>query len=414
MSRTHLRNFGLVTCIITAMTSTVYAFRVGSRHQRLQLFRRPANAFRADTSGPGATGVMKMVLGDYSGTREASDQPPSDGQPLMGHSDFDIIDMLLQRSIQTLCRYCDDTDCEFKADWLSGFLNHTHLDGGSNWHSILGMRVHFNEYLRELMREPVRNITFEKYVNVASLGEPVNYQPRLYQQTVQPRKAAESIMLLSLHLSAEFREDLKTLASLDSKEAREEVEVRDKRRERIARIARRNKLSSKGKVSACKGSSLDHLGCSEGSSPLRRQNIELLQRASTLLALKSLQTELAQGAMSQSRQARELIWLDDFAKDWWDEIAGISRVESTDNGDAIIEPVSDALFDALQHRPPVIMVGTLIDPPALAQKLYEHRERAALQLTNQLNETESRITNLKRECLERVIHLELTLEISNN
>ena len=50
-------------------------------------------------------------------------------------------------------------------------MNHTHLDGGSNWHSILGMRVHFNEYLRELMREPIRNITYEKFVNVAASEE---------------------------------------------------------------------------------------------------------------------------------------------------------------------------------------------------------------------------------------------------
>ena len=220
-------------------------------------------------------------------------------------------------------------------------------------------------------------------------------------------------MLLSQHLSNEFREDLEILATIDSKEARDEIEVRDKRRERIARIARRNKLSSQGSAQPNDRPTMERLGRNQGSSPLRRQNIELLQRASTLLALKSMQTELAQGAMSQSRQARELIWFDDFAKEWWDELAGISRIETADDGEAIITPVSDALFEALMHRPPVIMVGTLIDPPALAQKLYEHREKAAKQLGKQLTETDSRITNLKRESLERVLQLELSLGATN-
>jgi len=401
---------GLMAVASVALTaSTTQAFVVATQHRRQRL---PVQRLSVQQQRPGE--VPSMVLGDYSDTQRIPDQPPSDGQqPLMGHGDFDVIDMLLQRSIQTLCRYCDDTDCGFKADWLSGFMNHTHLDGGSNWHSILGMRVHFNEYLRELMREPIRNITYEKFVNVAASEESPDYQARLYQQTVQPRKAAESLMLLSQHLSNEFREDLEILATIDSKEARDEIEVRDKRRERIARIARRNKLSSQGSAQPNDRPTMERLGRNQGSSPLRRQNIELLQRASTLLALKSMQTELAQGAMSQSRQARELIWFDDFAKEWWDELAGISRIETADDGEAIITPVSDALFEALMHRPPVIMVGTLIDPPALAQKLYEHREKAAKQLGKQLTETDSRITNLKRESLERVLQLELSLGATN-
>lgn len=401
---------GLMAVASVALTaSTTQAFVVATQHRRQHL---PVQRLSVQQQRPGE--VPSMVLGDYSDTQRIPDQPPSDGQqPLMGHGDFDVIDMLLQRSIQTLCRYCDDTDCGFKADWLSGFMNHTHLDGGSNWHSILGMRVHFNEYLRELMREPIRNITYEKFVNVAASEESPDYQARLYQQTVQPRKAAESLMLLSQHLSNEFREDLEILATIDSKEARDEIEVRDKRRERIARIARRNKLSSQGSAQPNDRPTMERLGRNQGSSPLRRQNIELLQRASTLLALKSMQTELAQGAMSQSRQARELIWFDDFAKEWWDELAGISRIETADDGEAIITPVSDALFEALMHRPPVIMVGTLIDPPALAQKLYEHREKAAKQLGKQLTETDSRITNLKRESLERVLQLELSLGATN-
>jgi len=401
---------GLMAVASVALTaSTTQAFVVATQHRRQRL---PVQRLSVQQQRPGE--VPSMVLGDYSDTQRIPDQPPSDGQqPLMGHGDFDVIDMLLQRSIQTLCRYCDDTDCGFKADWLSGFMNHTHLDGGSNWHSILGMRVHFNEYLRELMREPIRNITYEKFVNVAASEESPDYQARLYQQTVQPRKAAESLMLLSQHLSNEFREDLEILATIDSKEARDEIEVRDKRRERIARIARRNKLSSQGSAQPNDRPTMERLGRNQGSSPLRRQNIELLQRASTLLALKSMQTELAQGAMSQSRQARELIWFDDFAKEWWDELAGISRIETADGGEAIITPVSDALFEALMHRPPVIMVGTLIDPPALAQKLYEHREKAAKQLGKQLTEIDSRITNLKRESLERVLQLELSLGATN-
>ena len=125
---------GLMAVASVALTaSTTQAFVVATQHRRQRL---PVQRLSVQQQRPGE--VPSMVLGDYSDTQRIPDQPPSDGQqPLMGHGDFDVIDMLLQRSIQTLCRYCDDTDCGFKADWLSGEFWGVESDARVSWAPLL-------------------------------------------------------------------------------------------------------------------------------------------------------------------------------------------------------------------------------------------------------------------------------------
>ena len=84
---------GLMAVASVALTaSTTQAFVVATQHRRQRL---PVQRLSVQQQRPGE--VPSMVLGDYSDTQRIPDQPPSDGQqPLMGHGDFDVIDMLLQ------------------------------------------------------------------------------------------------------------------------------------------------------------------------------------------------------------------------------------------------------------------------------------------------------------------------------
>ena len=64
-------------------------------------------------------------------------------------------DLLLQRAIQTQLRYYDDMHNEVMTAWLQGFLNHTHLDNGEMWHSVVGMHVSMEEYFRVMLQTKV-------------------------------------------------------------------------------------------------------------------------------------------------------------------------------------------------------------------------------------------------------------------
>ena len=131
------------------------------------------------------------------------------------------------------------------------------------------------------------------------------------------------------------------------------------------------------------------------STPLRRLNFELLQRSVTILGIKSLQTELAFGAMSEKQRSQELVWFDTFVESWWAQLAGVDKsVARGDGSDVALDPVSEKLFDALELSMPTILKGILIDPQNLSERLHSHRERSALQLARQLKETDAILENL--------------------
>ena len=54
---------------------------------------------------------------------------------------FSLTDMLMQRAIQTQKHYYMELHNEPMSNWLGGFMDHSHLDRGSRWHSCMGLRT---------------------------------------------------------------------------------------------------------------------------------------------------------------------------------------------------------------------------------------------------------------------------------
>jgi hypothetical protein len=498
------------------------------------------------------------VLGDYKDTGRATWDEDNQRPPELDHTSFDIHDLLLQRALQTQSRYYRETRNDLQADWMLGFLNHEHLGSGDKWHSVIGMRVHFTEYLRSLMREPVhafqvsvrQGVTegrfnaeptpppgiealekaaalevekqvqeegdkatkemlaaIEKLVEVVNKEEekeeeeevvvesdptkemlaaiaklteavkeggersehsrakpafdgegdvkfgledaagvaqqkaaaqgqlldsmagtafdgasrpPMTVHPELmgmwaqaaasrrsnpylqqakgfeYTDYIEPRVVAESVMRVCRVLSSEWLDDLKIIAKEDNDETRQEKHAASRARQKHCRehpddeecAVNYDDLEVPAFEQAERARESD-------STPLRRLNFELLQRSSTILGIKSLQTELAFGAMTEKKKAQELIWFDAFVEGWWGDLAGVDKsVARGDGSDIGLDSVSDRLFEALELSMPTILKGHLIDPQSIADLLHTHRERSALQLARQLKETDQILENL--------------------
>lgn len=224
----------------------------------------------------------------------------------------------------------------------------------------------------------------------------------IYMQTVRPHKAAEAIMMTCKELHQDWIEDLQLLAKMDSAEERGKMFEE--------RVEREEDLDGDLHIRVLPADNHPMLRAeaqrtTADDSRMRRLNMELLQRACTVLAMKTYQKELAQKAVSKVKCARELVWIEEFCRDWWPRLTGVVTTEVDEDGDDITtETVSDSFFRTLDHRMPTYISNTLIDPPGMSERLYEHREKAALHLLSQLNVTESRILTLQRECLERALH----------
>jgi len=349
------------------------------------------------------------VLRDVTDTRSISEMNPDDESalPVMDHRDLDIFDLLLQRSIQGLCQQKQAAGETVKALWLTRFFNHTHLDSGKEWHSVLGMRVHFTDYLREMFRLPGHDFMV------------VDEDPQEIQgvkmETVEPAIVAQSLVEVVNQLSQQWIEDLELFADHDSLATR-------KRMTRVRKYLRTKLVAAnaestdwrhiKPTIAAYdRTSSLFLLESSRktaDASALRRWNADLLQKTTTLLALKSLLKEMSQGAMKDPQFARELIWLDDFSRPWLAELTSISTADTLGNPSGDPEKtVADEMFQAMSLRPPSIVSETLVDPPGIAERLYGHRETIALSLAEELrNNTAAKLADVYRDRLERSYQLE--------
>ena len=134
-----------------------------------------------------------------------------------------------------------------------------------------------------------------------------------YTDYVQPREVAATIMRVCRVLSAEWLDDLAIIAREDNTDTREE--------KRTAAQERRKYCKEHPDDEECLLDYDDQLDTpafeqaerarSSESTPLRRLNFELLQRSTTILGIKSLQTELAFGAMTgegKGKKSQELIF----------------------------------------------------------------------------------------------------------
>lgn len=437
---------------------------------------------------------------------------------LVGHGSFDIFDLLLQRSLQTQIGYYKGTRNSLKADWLNGFASHSHLDDGSRWHSIVGMRVHCGVYFRELFAEPAHSFTVQYGgdgqlgLDSASAATPLasplgnnaddaaprtdhaplaphpdlmpwtaaassrkrnpylpKPQPLEFTEVVAPQELAAVLMGVCRAVASEFQEDLALQASVDNAEFRAEQRERLRARSRAARVGKKRASQRGGDDGSLEStprlpSALEHgplndaemaivdpaslesippfeaaeRGRSDPSTPLRRLNYELLQRAATILALQHVQEELARAAVDieagaasghtpaghtpvGSDAACVLEWLNRFLIDgkWWDDLAAVttSLTRPSDGSDVALDSVSDRLLRALDLGTPSFMPRSpapstppsassdpakegncvLIDPCAVADLLRGKREGVALSLVAQLKHTDEVLQAVVRE-----------------
>ena len=216
-----------------------------------------------------------------------------------------------------------------------------------------------------------------------------------YTDYVQPREVAHSIMRVCRSLSTEWLDDLDIIANEDNADTREERVKLSKERRKFCKEHPDEEECAAYYDDATPPFEQAERSRAGDSTPLRRLNFELLQRSVTILGIKSLQTELAFGAMSEKQRSQELVWFDTFVESWWAQLAGVDKsVARGDGSDVALDPVSEKLFDALELSMPTILKGILIDPQNLSERLHSHRERSALQLARQLKETDAILENL--------------------
>jgi len=421
------------------------------------------HSFVSTRPQPQQTTTSLRVLGDRPDVSTGEDfqgPPPA----LLGESSFAIYDLLLQRSLQTHCYYLREARNDVKADWLMGFLDHSHLDDGIRWHSIVGMRSHLRDYFRALDSEPKHSITvvyggerqlgLDSPSNAAPLSEaeakahedlmpwasaarsrranPYLPKPKTleYTEEVDPHQLAEEVMDLCAVLGEEWRVDLDLLAWVDKAETRlEKAEDSQQQRKAFKEKCRLDpdddecqldyeSFEANRSVPAFESA---ERGRSGESTPLRRLNYELLQRACTLLALKAVRADLAWGGMAPGSKQGEgkrrgepgptdkaasdaaaLKWLGGFLEEgkWWEQLAGVttSLVRPEDQTDVALDTVSDRMLASLDHRFPSLVDGRLVDPPALANQVRDARHARARGLKAELDECGGKLEELRTEC----------------
>mmetsp|Transcript_36819 Transcript_36819/g.72920 ORF Transcript_36819/g.72920 Transcript_36819/m.72920 type:complete len:441 (-) Transcript_36819:298-1620(-) len=404
-----------------------------------------------------ATTVLN-VLGDRKS--ELSSSNDDFRKKLVGGSSFDIFDLLLQRSLQTQIVYFKNTRNDLKADWLNGFAEHDHLDGGARWHSIVGMRMHCGEYFQSLLSEPIHSITVRYGPGAVGVGSTkdgttlkemsdtsgvapgltpwlaasasrrknpylTKPKPMEFEEFVSPKELTHSLMGVCRSLAIEWKEDLALLASVDNEEYRREQGSAHRERMRAHRAKFKQKRGEDEErlldMEAFEASIqpvppfLSAERGRDGSSPLRRLSYELLERVVTVLALKALQADLAVGGLlfrqdkrqaASKKEAATLKWLDDFLTDgqWFEALAAVTESRfRADKSDVTLDTVSDRLFTALELRAPSFSNLDVVDPPALADALRKHREQVALSLASQVGHCDDVLQSVLRECENRLI-----------
>jgi hypothetical protein len=79
---------------------------------------------------------------------------------------FSITDLLMMRTIQTQRHYYMELRNEPVSNWLSNFADHSHLDRGMLWHSVLGLRCSLEDYLSQMVATDDVTITVKYGIGV--------------------------------------------------------------------------------------------------------------------------------------------------------------------------------------------------------------------------------------------------------
>jgi hypothetical protein len=194
----------------------------------------------------------------------------------------DIKDVLVQRALQTQLYYLEDLRDEPTARWLSGFLNHTHLDSKGRYAAFdqrttdargrrRGLILPWDEYVAALRAEPETKVLVElapdPFTAARAARNPyLKAAVQTYEEVIEPNRLASNLMVTAGCLAIEFQDDLSGIQAKD-------VEA--------AALARRPPLlhsswSSQWNVVIAGGEEGD------GRTPLAHLNERLLARLCTL------------------------------------------------------------------------------------------------------------------------------------
>lgn len=347
-----------------------------------------------------------------------------------------IHELLLQRSIQTQLYYLQEVRNEVKATWLAGFLKHEHLDNGNRWHAVFGMKTLMTDYFRALLRTAQQEIDVEVKVgggsnnvggeisdawtttkenveedtyeteedkalerdlkpwlaasNSRKRNPYLNKEPQVmtYQETIDPRMIAAQLENVVKCLSREWQEDLTLQFLADDPEQLEE-----------ARIAEGIAFDKKDQGNLNQPTAFDTAErCRTGSSPLRRRNYDLLERGVTIIAIRSLESELAYNSAGNHLPSMELRWLDAFMKGWWARLSGAVResfLPTLEEGSIV-----ERMLEEMSMEPSITDGDDTVSPRALAGRIHEHRQIVQLKLMSQLADTQAILDSIHREDTE--------------
>ena len=141
-----------------------------------------------------------------------------------------------------------------------------------------------------------------------------------YEEVVEPKQVAETLFSVIEYLANEWREDLRLQFISDDPISQAEVKETD----RLCREQAKNgELGDQHAPPLFESAERSR----SGSTPLRKQNFDLLERTCTILAIKSLETELAYSSRLDMNSQRELEWLDDYCSPWWPRLTGVVRAK---------------------------------------------------------------------------------------
>lgn len=349
---------------------------------------------------------------------------------------IDVHDLLLQRAIQTEILYFSEMQNDAMAKWLVGFMNHTHLDCGTRWHCVVGMKVPMYEYLNNLLQEPPQLIEVEvsedhptlemidsttvdlsgvstELLSWSAAASSRRRNPYLetktvtYTEDINPQELGNSLMDVASQLGREWCDDLAILIAFDDR-SRRRAEIRRHRRQR--KNAEVEDLRSPPPFEGAERQR-------SGSTPLRRQNFDLLERATTIMAVKSLESELAVESRKSVSAQYALHWLSNYYKTWWSSISGVVRGAGTDYAGSLPcrpfmnESICETMLGDMELKPPMFFGGlddgslmeAMIDPYHLAERIREHRQLIGKRLIQQLEGTDRVLTNVRRYASRRAL-----------
>ena len=203
-------------------------------------------------------------------------------------------------------------------------------------------------------------------------------------------------------LATEFREDLESMAVLDSKEERESRSEHILRLEKIRKMALQRldtealsrlemdvntlpeRWGGKGR------DPLEFMKIYADSSSLRQENRELLHRACMVLALGEMGAKLPGGLLHTWFKA---------VREEWNQV--LYSVENGFTGRPILPSLPYQLCQELSLQSPLFDGEQLVvDPQRIVDMLYEEREMSTLKLMAQIEGAISRIQCIERDYLE--------------